>query len=160
MSQELDANKYMEFSLGSEKYAVPLLRVREVISIPAVTPIPRAPAYFHGIMNLRGQIISVMDLRKKLGVQPGEDLSEESVIILSYAEFHLGIVVDSINRVLQAEDGEIKQVPVAKVATKAEYIDGVIERENELIIKLNVEKALSLEDLECIRNEQKEQSAA
>jgi purine-binding chemotaxis protein CheW len=151
---EHETSKYMEFSLGAEKYAVPLLRVREVISVPVVTPIPRAPAYFHGIMNLRGQIISVMDLRKKLSIQPSEDLSEESVIILSYAEFHLGVVVDSINRVLQADLSEIKQVPVAKAASKADYIDGVIEKEDELIIQLNVEKALSLEDLECIRNKQ------
>ncbi|MEO0335420.1 MAG: chemotaxis protein CheW [Pseudomonadota bacterium] len=160
MSEQHDDGKYMEFSLGSENYAVPLLRVREVISIPSVTPIPRAPAYFHGIMNLRGQIISVMDLRKKLGVQPGEELAEESVIILSYAEFHLGIIVDSINRVLQAEGEEIKEVPVAKAASKADYIEGVIKKENDLIIKLNVEKALSIQDLECIRAELSEQEVA
>lgn len=145
-----ESQKYMEFSLGGEQYAIPLLRVREVISIPDVTPIPRAPDYFQGIMNLRGQIISILDLRKKLGIPPTEEKTNEAVIILDYVNFRLGIIVDSINRVLHVETNDMKSVPVAKQKIKADYIQSVFEKDSDLIVVLDVGKALSIEDLDIL----------
>lgn len=155
--EEVEANKFMEFNLGDEHYAIPLLRVREVISVPEVTPIPRAPGYFNGIMNLRGQIISVMDLRKKLGVDASENNSNEAVIILDYVNFRLGVVVDSINRVLLVDQSEMKTVPVTKSTVKADYIDAVFEKGTDLVVLVNIGKALSIEDLEIM--DQKETAA-
>ena len=72
--------RFLCFSLGAEEYAIPLLVVREVIAMPEYTPVPYTPPYFLGIMNLRGQVISVMDLRQKLGLKPRSD-AETTVII-------------------------------------------------------------------------------
>jgi purine-binding chemotaxis protein CheW len=91
-----DVNRFIEFSLGGEDYAIPLLMVREVISVPDTTPIPKAPVHFLGIMNLRGQVISIVDLRKKLKVDSRKD-KEEAVIIVDIGSMNIGVVVDSIN---------------------------------------------------------------
>ena len=91
--------RYIEFSLGEEKFAIALLEVKEVISCPETTPIPRSPSHFVGVMNLRGQVISIVDLRKKLSIQSTSEL-EEAVIILELDGANIGVIVDSINKVI------------------------------------------------------------
>ena len=81
LNETSDKNRFIEFSLGQEDYAIPLLMVREVISIPDTTPIPKAPKHFIGLMNLRGQVISIVDLRTKLTIKPREESSDSAVII-------------------------------------------------------------------------------
>ncbi len=78
-------NRFLCFSLGNEHYAIPLLTVKEVIAPPETTPVPQTPAYFKGIMNLRGQVISVIDLRTKLGIKPLQS-AENAVIICDSGE--------------------------------------------------------------------------
>src|SRR4051812_41249332 len=101
-----DQNRFLSFSLGNEEYGVPLLAVKEVIAMPEITPIPYTPSYFLGIMNLRGQVISVMDLRQKLGVKPSQS-SETAVIICDLNSLSIGVVVDSINSVLNPVEAEL-----------------------------------------------------
>ncbi len=139
-------HRFLEFTLGSEDYAIPLLSVREVISIPETTPIPKAPTHFLGIMNLRGQVISVVDLRTKLKIKSKEDNAEESVIIVDVNGMNLGIVVDSINKVLAFSDDEVSEVPEIETQVNAEYIQGVYRKEDSLTVLLDVAKVLDLND--------------
>ncbi len=139
-------HRFLEFTLGSEDYAIPLLSVREVISIPETTPIPKAPTHFLGIMNLRGQVISVVDLRTKLKIKSKEDNAEESVIIVDVNGMNLGIVVDSINKVLAFSDDEVSEVPEIETQANAEYIQGVYRKEDSLTVLLDVAKVLDLND--------------
>ncbi|MDD0853785.1 chemotaxis protein CheW [Halobacteriovorax sp. GB3] len=141
-----ELQRFLEFSLGEEDYAIPLLSVREVISVPETTPIPKAPAHFLGIMNLRGQVISVVDLRTKLKIKPLENNSEESVIIVDINGMNLGIVVDSINKVLAFQVDEINEVPEIESQVNAEYIQGVYRKEDSLTVLLDVAKVLDLKD--------------
>ena len=99
-------DRYLSFNLGVEEYAVPLLAVREVIAMPEYTPVPYTPPYFLGIMNLRGQVISIMDLRQKLGVKPLQQ-AETTVIICDLGGASIGVVVDSVNTVLSPKAEEI-----------------------------------------------------
>ena len=101
-------DRFIEFSLGSEDYAIPLLMVREVISIPETTPIPKAPKHFIGLMNLRGQVISIVDLRNKLNIKPQESDEDSAVIIVDFNGMNIGIIVDSINKVLAFSKNEIQ----------------------------------------------------
>lgn len=110
-SKNSDSRRFLEFYLGKESYAVGLLKVKEVITQPEVTPIPKSPAYVCGLINLRGLVLTVIDLRKKLGIQPSADTSQTAVIIFDLEDRMIGVVVDSIQKVLNVSEDCIKPVP-------------------------------------------------
>ncbi len=143
-------DRYLSFSLGKEEYAVELLRVREVIAMPEYTPVPHTPPCFLGIMNLRGQVISVMDLRLKLGLPAGRD-SETTVIICDLDGAAVGVVVDSVNTVLSPEPAEVSPKPEIQSGRPTDYITGVYRKDSRLVLFLDLSKSLSLEDQHAIR---------
>jgi purine-binding chemotaxis protein CheW len=140
--------KWLEFRVGNEDFAVPLLLVREVISIPDTTPIPRSPDHFVGLMNLRGKVISIVDLRKKLKLPvPPKATKEEVVIIVDLGGLSLGVLVDAINRVLAFPDEEISKVPELQLQISAEFIHGVYQKEHSLTVLVDMGKILDVADL-------------
>jgi purine-binding chemotaxis protein CheW len=149
MTQSQIFDRFLCFSLGVEEYAVPLLSVREVIGMPDVTPIPFTPNHFKGIMNLRGQVISVIDLRTKFNIKPSEK-PETSVIICDIGESSLGVVVDSVNSVIHPEANEISSRPTIESSKNTDFISGVYRRGEDLVLLLDVNKALSVDDRNAI----------
>lgn len=139
-------DRYLSFSMGGEEFAIPLLSVKEVIAVPEFTPIPHTPAYFIGLMNLRGQVISVLDLRKKLNVEADRS-GEEAVIICDLDDLCLGVLVDSVNSVLTPKDGEILPRPPIESKISTDYITAVYRRNDHLVLFLDIGKALSSHDL-------------
>lgn len=137
--------RYLSFSLGVEEYAVPLLSVKEVIAVPEVTSIPFTPTYFLGIMNLRGQVISILDLRLKLGMK-SQNTTETSVIICDLSSVVLGIVVDSINSVLTPKPEDVSEKPSIQNTKSSDYISHVYRRDKNMILFLDLQKTLSVED--------------
>lgn len=125
-----ESHRFLEFMLGHESYAVELLKVKEVITPPELTPIPKAPPHVLGLMNLRGLVLTVVDLRKKLAITPDEDDSQNGVIIFDLGERLLGVVVDSIQKVLNIHQDKIKPVPDTDKNTS--YILGVLQHESRL----------------------------
>lgn len=146
-----ELSRFIEFSLGREDYAIPLLMVREVISVPDTTPIPKSPNHFLGIMNLRGQVISVVDLRKKLKIDAKVD-NEEAVIIVDIGGMNIGVVVDSINKVLAFSSEDVSEMPEVENQLNTQYIFGVYKKENSLTVLLDIAKVLDLKDLEAINS--------
>lgn len=144
-----ELSRFIEFSLGKENYAVSLLMVREVISVPAATPIPKSPSHFLGIVNLRGQIISVVDLRKKLKIETKQD-KEEVVIIVDIGGINVGVVVDSINKVFSFSQDEISEMPAVESQIDTHFILGVYKKESALTILMDIAKILDLGDVETI----------
>jgi purine-binding chemotaxis protein CheW len=134
--------RYLEFHLGGESYAVELLKVREVITPPELTPIPKSPAYVCGLMNLRGLVLTVVDLRKKLNVPLAEDQSESAVIIFDLGERLVGGWVDSIHRVVNIPRDAIKPVPDSDNPQVTQHLSGIIQQQNKLILCLSIEKIL------------------
>jgi purine-binding chemotaxis protein CheW len=147
-----EASRFLIFSLCQEQYAVPLLKVKEVIALTETTPVPYSPPYFKGIMNLRGQVISVIDLRTKLKMPKGEASSETAIIILDLSPLSLGIIVDSVESVLAVAAGEIQPPPEVGGASTA-YIRGVTRKDKKLILLLDIEKTLSVEDLKTMKSQ-------
>lgn len=153
--QESDStgfDRFIEFSLGDEDYAIPLLMVREVISIPETTPIPKAPKHFIGLMNLRGQVISIVDLRNKLTIKPKEVISDSAVIIVDFKGMNIGIVVDSINRVLAFSRNEIQEMPELQSQVKSDYILGIYKKEDGLTVLLDIAKCLDVKDYNVLKS--------
>lgn len=153
-----DANKdgnverYLEFTLGEECYAIPLLSVREVIAVPSTTPVPYTPSHFIGIMNLRGQVISIVDLRKKLGINPNEDDSETAVVIVDLDPVFVGVIVDSVNTVLALAKNEISPPPEIESTKNTDYITGVYRQGEKISIMMNIGRVLDVADYKAINN--------
>lgn len=145
-----NANRYIEFSLGHERYAVPLMMVREVISVPTPTPIPNSAPHFLGIVNLRGSIISIIDLRTKLKIKKNPDLHEESVIIIDAGISLMGIIVDSINKVLTFNEGDLSDMPAVETQVDAGFISGIYKSEKDLVVLLDIAKVLDVKDREAL----------
>lgn len=149
-------NRFLCFRLENENYALPLADVKEVLAIPDITPIPQVPNYFLGIMNLRGQVISVIDLRLKIGLK-GAKSAETCIIIIEHGETCVGIVVDEVRSVMTLQEGDLKPAPDMGGAKRAQYITGVVNRDEELILTLDIARALDLQnsDVANIINRQK-----
>lgn len=130
-----NSQRYLEFYLGKESYAVSLLKVKEVITLPEVTPIPKSPAYVCGLINLRGLVLTVIDLRKKLGITPTQN-SQTAVIIFDLGERMVGVVVDSIQKVLNVGEECIKPVPDAQ-GTGTGHLLGILQHDNILTMWLD-----------------------
>lgn len=148
-------DRHLIFALGSEEYSVPLLCVKEVIETPDITPVPHTPAYYLGIMNLRGQVISVIDLRLKLKGVRQELGKKTAIIILDFGSFCLGIAVSAVNRVIALRPEDIKERPRMESSENSEYIMGVTYRDKKLILLLDVSKALNVNDLSIIQSQPK-----
>jgi purine-binding chemotaxis protein CheW len=145
--------RFLIFHMSNQEYAIPLLQVREVLGMKATTPIPSSPAHFKGIMNLRGSIFSIIDLRLKLNLGKPKDSQESTVIILDMQPLSIGILVDSINCVIGLEEDQISPAPETEKSMNAEYIRGVAQRENNLILLLNVRKVFNCEDIYTISSQ-------
>jgi purine-binding chemotaxis protein CheW len=143
---ELD-NRYMEFRLGEQLYAVPLLIVKEVISKPETTVVPNMPAHFEGMINLRGQILGVFNVRKKLGSKAKEATQNLSdvVIVIEDRGVSVGMIVDEVTRVLHAEGDAIGPAPLKHDDPAKRFVSSVIRNEGELIIVLETGDLLELE---------------
>ncbi|MBY0553319.1 chemotaxis protein CheW [bacterium] len=146
------SNRYICFNLGAQEYGVPLLSIKEVLALPEVTPIPQSPNHFLGIMNLRGNVISVMDLRIKIGVKSA-NTDETSVMILDLGSYLLGVVVDKINAVLTLNESDISERPILESTKSTDYIENVYRSKDQLVLLISIAKALSLEDQTHLSNQ-------
>jgi purine-binding chemotaxis protein CheW len=151
----VEVQKYMEFSLGDETFAIPLLMVKEVINIPEFTPVPYTPSYFLGIMNLRGQVLSAIDLRKKMSITPNIEHNETAIIILDLDNISLGIMVDSINSVLSIEKDSLSSPPDLDSKVGSEFILGVHRKEDGLSLIVDIKNLLSSKDIKIISSQAK-----
>lgn len=149
-SDGVNISRFLNFCLGDEQYALPLLDVREVIGMPAITPLPQTPTYFLGVMNLRGKVIPVLDLRSKLNIK-GQNTPELSVIICDLGQHSFGFVVDSIARVLAVENSKVSARPDVSATKNAEWITGIYEADKKLVLLMDATKLLSVEDRNAVR---------
>lgn len=142
-----DGQKYLQFDLGTEGYAVHLLLVKEVIPLPETTALPNSPAHYVGIMNLRGQIISIVDLRKKLKITPSEKTDDNAVVIVELEGICIGLIVDGINRVIKIKKEDVSEVPEVGSQLNAKYMEGVYQGDDHLIVMLDLESIFDIQEL-------------
>jgi purine-binding chemotaxis protein CheW len=148
----LSDKRFLCFSLGHEIFSIPLLQVREVIAVPEFTQIPYTPAYFCGIMNLRGKVISVIDMRKKLNIT-SKGSEENSVIVCDLDNIIIGVLVDSVDYVINIEEDKIMPKPDMQSSIFNDYIEGIFDFKTQIILLINLVKTLSIEDLVHLKNE-------
>lgn len=135
--------KLVSFSLMGEVYGVPISMVQEIIRIQPITQIPRAPEYVDGVINLRGRIIPVIDLKKRFGLGCAEQTKNTRVVVVTVGTVTVGLVVDAVSEVLRLKDEDVEPPSPIVSSVDAEYIKGVGKIGDKLIILLDTEKILS-----------------
>ena len=146
--------KYLVFKLGNEKFGVELSSVREVIGLTEITEVPQVPSFFQGLINLRGKIISVIDLRKKMGLPTIEYKPKKtSIIITEIQDVVLGVVVDDVEEVASYEkEQQIEDSIDVQGKISKEYLQGVAKIEdNKLVLLMNISQIITSGDLAVIQ---------
>lgn len=140
----------LTFSLAGEEYGVDILTVREIRGWSRVTRIPQTPDYLLGVLNLRGAIVPIMDLRMRFGLDR-ESYGESTVVIVIAVEERLfGIVVDSVSDVVDIDHAAIKPVPDMGVVVDTRYLKGLATHVERMVMLLDVEKLMRPEDVETL----------
>lgn len=149
--------KFLIFILNNDKYGIPLSTVKEIIGMTEITNIPQMPTFFTGLINLRGRIISVMDLRKKIGVNASEYMPKKtSIIIVDIDGLLLGAIVDDVKEVENLDLSQIEKDIDLKKTSHREYISGVVKSKNAgLTLLLDIEKTLDSQELATLRSEKR-----
>lgn len=146
MSQENLDNRYMEFRIGEQLYALPLLSVKEVIQKPEVTSVPNVPTYFEGMINLRGQILGVVNVRKRINSKTKEsgDPKTEVVVVVEQDNVSIGMIVDEVTRVIHTTQEMIKPAPLKEDDPSRMYISFIIQSNDDLILAVNLSELVEL----------------
>lgn len=142
------------FTIDAEQFGVNILMVQEIIRSTPITSVPNAPAFVEGVINLRGNIIPVIDLRKRLQLKPGEmDPTETWIIILDIEGKITGFIVDSVTEVLKIQESRIEPPPDIIVAgLESQYIQGVCDIGEKLLIILDFNRILLVEELRSLKS--------
>ncbi|PLX59895.1 chemotaxis protein CheW [Sedimenticola selenatireducens] len=134
------------FRLEDETYGINVMHVQEVLRVTEIAPVPGAPPYVLGIINLRGNVVTVIDTRSRFGSPPG-DIDEASRIVIIESEMQVvGILVDSVAEVVELRGSEIDSAPNVGNEDSSKFIQGVATRENDLLIVVDLNKLLSEEE--------------
>ena len=150
-AKTVKTGKYLTFSLSDEEYGLGIIKVKEIIGMMAITSVPRTPEFIKGVINLRGKVIPVMDLRLKFSMEP-IPYSDRTCIIVVEVDSNestvlIGIVVDSVSEVLNINDDEIEETPTFGTSLNTEYILGMAKIEGGVKILLDIDKVLSTEEI-------------
>jgi len=142
--------KYLTFALGQEEYGLEILKVREIIGYMEITAVPQTPAYVKGVINLRGQVIPVIDLRAKFGMETTERTEETCIIVVEISQgdrnFSTGIVVDHVQEVLDVAGEDIEESPQFGSAVNTDFILGMGKIGETVKILLDIDKVLAGDD--------------
>ena len=130
------------FQLGGESYGVEISQVREIVSRQKITRVPRTPDYIEGVTNLRGRVIPVVDLKKRLGLPQGED-SGTKIAVAEVEGMTLGMIVDGVSEVLRISDATIDPPSQVMAGIDVDYIIGVAKVEDRLVILLDLPRVLA-----------------
>ncbi len=145
-------SQYLSFTLGNEEYGVDILSVQEIRSWEPVSRIPNVPFYEKGVVNLRGSIVPIIDLREKLRIKFTDYTPLTVVVVLQTTDDNktrtMGVVVDSVSDVITINKTEVQKAPDFGTKVSNEFINGLISVDQRMVILLNVDKLLKLEELE------------
>jgi len=147
-----DTRQYLTFKLGEEVFALEVTNVREILEFIPVTKVPRTPDFMTGVINLRGSVVPVMDMRLKFGMSETEKTVNTCIIVVEVDmdgdTALLGALVDSVQEVFELEPEQIEQPPRLGLGMKTDFIKGMGKRDNQFVIILDIDKVFSMDELD------------
>lgn len=152
-SREAEARaQYLTFHLGEEEYGIEILRVQEIRGYTAATPIPNSPSWVRGIMNLRGTIVPVVDLRAKLGLEPTAYGRFTVIIVVNVGTRVIGLIVDSVSDVLSFSPQDVQPAPDLGGGSEGRFARGIARVQESLVVLLDLERVLGGADFQSALN--------
>ena len=146
--------KYLTFSLAGEEYGIGILKVKEIIGLMTITPVPQTPQHIKGVINLRGKVIPVVDLRLKFGIEAMAYNERTCIIVTEIAvgnkKIAMGIVVDSVSEVLNIKSGEIEDTPNFGSRLDTAYILGMAKIGQSVKILLDIDKVMGSKEMDLL----------
>ena len=151
---EFRVGKYLTLQLAGEEYAISILKVKEIIGMMSITPVPQTPEYVKGVINLRGKVISVVDLRLRFAME-AEDYNDRTCIIVveiatQTGTTPVGIVVDSVSEVLNIGQNDVQDAPALSTGIDTSYILGIANMEGSVKILLDIDRVLNRDELKML----------
>jgi purine-binding chemotaxis protein CheW len=143
--------KYLTFSVASEEYGISILKIKEIIGMMAITPVPQTPKFVKGVINLRGKVIPVIDLRLRFGMEEIDYTERTCIIVVEIAgqagTVLIGIVVDAVSEVLSIKGEDIEDTPTFGTTLNTDYILGMAKMEGGVKILLDIDRVLTGEEI-------------
>lgn len=156
-------NQFLTFAMGKELYAIRVCHVREVLTVPKVTRIPRMPEYMKGVVNIRGSVVPILDLKQKFGMGDTQMTSDTAIIVVEIQFggdgddgeiLHLGIFADSVKKVVAIQASEIEAPPKIGSRIDTSFIEGMGHADDDFIVILNIAEILTAEDFKAFESAQ------
>lgn len=149
MAEIKDSNELqlVVFKLGDEEYGVEIMQVQEIIRVMETTRVPKAPNYIRGVINLRGKVIPVIDLKKRFSLAESEVDDQTRIMVVEVQEYTVGMIVDCVSEVLRLSSDSIEPTPPAFSNLSNDYIRGVGKLEDRLLILLDLDKTLTVSEM-------------
>ena len=151
--KELDLREVLQlvtFRLGNEEFSLDILRVQEIIRHMEITRVPKAPDFVEGVINLRGKVIPVLELRKRFGLGYNERTNETRIIVVEVDDKTVGLKVDAVSEVLRLPADRVEPPPAIATGVDSDYIKGVGKLDGRLLILLDVEKVLTKSEKDAL----------
>ena len=150
------SQQYVTFSLGDELFGVEVTRAREILSVTPVTKVPQTPEYLLGVINLRGQVVPVVDMRLKLGLPVSEETEETCIIVVEVQvdgeSIIVGALADAVREVLEIRTDQIEPAPRLGTRLKTEFITGMGKIGEQFLILLNIDRIFSSDELAVVQD--------
>lgn len=148
---EARAGKYLTFGLGKEEFAIQVMRVREIMGVQDITAVPQTPEYVKGVINLRGKVIPVIDLRLRFGM-PAQEYTQRTCIVVVHIEQEdtrmlTGVVVDEVSEVVTLQPGDIEDTPDFGRGVATPYLLGMAKLKGKVKILLDINKVMSEQEI-------------
>ncbi len=139
--------QYLTFFLNKQEYGVSIGTVREINQVLNITPVPQTPSFVAGVMNLRGKVIPVVNLRKKFNMESIDHTKQTCIIVIETENTQVGMIVDSVHGVVDLKNEQIEEAPVMGEESKMAFIMGMGKTEDSVVILIDIQKALSKDEL-------------
>ena len=138
VKQDVEGGKFLSFFLGKEEYAIEILRVQEIIGLLPIVPVPKMPEYIRGIINLRGNIVPIMCIRKRFHLPVVPDTPETCIVVVQHNGKHMGIVVDKVSEVVDVKAELIEDVPDFGQVVSSDYLMGIAKSKQNVRMLLDL----------------------
>jgi purine-binding chemotaxis protein CheW len=140
----------VSFNIGTEEFGVDILKVQEINRMVEITRVPQAPHYVEGVINLRGKVIPIVDLRKRFGLELKEHDKNTRIVVVDIGGNIMGMIVDSVSEVLRLPASTIEPPPEIVTGVNSEYIKGVAKLEDRLLIFLDLSRVIDAEEMAAV----------
>lgn len=145
-----DDTQFVSFLLGDEEYGVPIMQVQEIIRFERLTHIPQSAQFVRGVLNLRGRVMPVIDLRQKFGLEECDEDRHTRIIVIDTGGQNMGMVVDEVSEVITIDSARIEPAPELGTKVRTDFIRGMGKLEDRLVILLDIDKVLTAEEIVAV----------